>query len=226
VALDSRTGNLLWRTARHKSIHRDAGNCRTPAVRTVGDHPTIVVWGYEDLSGYDPASGRELWSHQVGKFGEMNNPVCSLISDDKRFYLVGARMTLALASDKLPGKALPVEWRSETSDGAQCASPVVVGGLLFAISDVGTAYCMDATTGETLWRQRLGKQHYASVVNIGDRIYYCNTRGLTTVVAAARQYRELAANGLGELTYASSAPVDGRLFIRTGKHLYCIAEGR
>jgi len=154
----------------------------------------------------------------------MNNPVASLVSDDKCLYLAGPRKTMALAMDKLATDDSPVVWEQKTSDGAQCPSPVVKDGLLFAISDVGTAYCLDAKTGEALWRERLRKQHYASPITIGDRVYFCNTSGLTIVVACDREYRKIAENDLGELTYASFAPVDGRLFIRTAESLYCVQE--
>ena len=222
AAVDCDTGDIRWKTERGKSIHRYAGNCRTPSVKMIGGRRVIVVWGHTDISGYDPSTGRELWSHEIGDLGEMNNPVTSIVSDDRRFYLAGPRATLAVAREELPTKQDPVVWSEDTSDGAQCPSPVLAGGLLFAVSDVGTAYCMDALTGRTVWRERLRKQHYASPVVIGNRVYFTDTRGKTTVVTCEPKFRHIADNDLSEVTYASMAPVDGRLYIRTQENLYCI----
>jgi outer membrane protein assembly factor BamB len=184
----------------------------------------IVVWGYEDLSGYDPDTGRELWSHAIGDLGTGGNPVASAVSDEKHLFLVGPSETVCLDRGKLAGPGPPIRWREYADDGAQCASPVVKNGLLFAVSDNGTAYCLETRTGKLLWIQDLEQQHYASVTAVGDRIYFCDSRGRTTVVACERTYRFLSRSDLGEQTYASFAPVDGDLFIRTQKHLYCLRD--
>jgi hypothetical protein len=54
AAVDGRSGKPLWRTERRKKVHTYAGNCRTPSVLTIGGRDTLVVWGLQDLSGYDP----------------------------------------------------------------------------------------------------------------------------------------------------------------------------
>src|SRR5262249_2936581 len=136
----------------------------------------------------------------------------------------GPYKTLCLANNKLTGSGTATEWQQDTDDGAQCSSPVVKNGLLFAVSDNGYAYCLDAQTGQPLWSKDLQEQHYASVTAIGDRIYFCSSHGRTTVVACDRTYRVLTRNDLREQTYASFAPADDDLFIRTRKHLYRLRE--
>ena len=39
-------------------------------------------------------------------------------------------------------------------------------------------------------------------------------------------FRKVATNDLDEAIYASTAPVDGQLFVRTAGHVWCIAEGQ
>ena len=46
--------------------------------------------------------------------------------------------------------------------------------------------------------------------------------GIGVVVQAGKEFKQLATNDLKEKTYASPAIADGRLYIRTWKHLYCI----
>lgn len=224
AALDCETGKLLWKTSRNKKVHSYAGNCRTPAVKELQGRKVIVVWGFEDISGYDTVTGHELWSHDLGDFGSGSNPVASMVSDDKRLYLVGPEKTVAVAIAKLGGRDSPVAWQREIYDGAQCCSPVVQDGLLFAVSDNGTAYCIDLASGQTLWRQQFGRQHYASPIATANRVYFCDSRGRTTVVSCDRSYSRIALNDLGELTHASFAPAGSQLFIRTKRHLYCVRE--
>jgi outer membrane protein assembly factor BamB len=95
--------------------------------------------------------------------------------------------------------------------------------MLFGVSDGGMASCLDARSGRVLWRERLEGDYRASVAATGDRVYFLNTTGLTTVVACADAFREIARNDLGgEETCASMAGADGRWFLRTTDHLYCI----
>ncbi len=224
AAFDTATGEQRWLVERGKKIHPDAGNCRTPSVVDVGGRPTLVVWGLEDLSGYDPETGEELWSHDLGSFGEGGNPVSSVIRDDARLYLLGPHRGVAVAIDRLAAAGNPVVWDHPVRGGAQCSSPVLVGGMLFAVSDSGSAYCLDAATGRELWRYNLGGQHYASPISAGNAVYFSSTLGVTTVVAAQPEYRELSRNGLPEGIYASAAPVNECLYIRTSAAVYCIAD--
>jgi outer membrane protein assembly factor BamB len=91
-------------------------------------------------------------------------------------------------------------------------------------ADTGKITCVDAATGATVWTKSLKGQFFSSVVAAGDKAYLSNLSGVTTVVAIDRTFRQLAENDLLEPIYASLAPVDGRLFIRTTGHLYCIGR--
>jgi outer membrane protein assembly factor BamB len=112
----------------------------------------------------------------------------------------------------------------ELSDGPQCASPVLCNGLLFGVSDGGTAYCLEAATCRELWHQDLYGQHYASLVATRRHVYLCSTGGHTTLLASERQPRVVAEGELPEGIHASPALVDGELFLRTTGRLYCIRE--
>ena len=83
---------------------------------------------------------------------------------------------------------------------------------------------------ETVYLERVKSKgpkgdSWSSMVRSGDRIYILNQSGDCYVLRASPKFEVLATNGLGsELTNASLAVSDGRLFIRTHEHLYCIAK--
>ena len=56
--------------------------------------------------------------------------------------------------------------------------------------------------------------------------YIHQYRGKTFVVAAQPEYKLLATNDMGVRDTFNASPVvaDGRLFLRSNKHLYCIDE--
>ena len=101
-------------------------------------------------------------------------------------------------------------------------SPLLIGDELYIVNDAGIASCLDAKTGDTRWQQRLGGNYSASPVFADGRIYFLSEEGVTTVVAAGREFRKLATNTLDGSTLASMAVSGGSMFIRTSSHLYRI----
>src|SRR6185295_15947682 len=78
-------------------------------------------------------------------------------------------------------------------------SPVLTDDLLFMVDDGGIASCVDAKTGDVLWAERItSKTSYSAAPIWGaGRIYFCSEDGLTTVIAASREFKVLATNQLG-----------------------------
>jgi outer membrane protein assembly factor BamB len=94
--------------------------------------------------------------------------------------------------------------------------------MLFTVTDAGVAAAIRADSGETLWRRRLPGHYFASLVASPSAVYFTNSDGLTTVIAAEPVFRQIAQNDLGEETMASPAAAGGELFVRTSGGLYAI----
>ena len=62
------------------------------------------------------------------------------------------------------------------------------------------------------------------MVHAGGRLYVMTQNGDTHVFAASPKYELLATNRLGECLNSSIAVSNGELFLRTWKHLYCLAK--
>jgi outer membrane protein assembly factor BamB len=86
--------------------------------------------------------------------------------------------------------------------------------------------CLEAATGEIVWRERVPGTYSASPVAAEGRLYFTSDAGETTVVAAGPRFEVLATNPLGEPVQASAAVSRGQLFIRTASHLFAIGEAR
>jgi hypothetical protein len=228
TALDPASGKRLWTTPL-ASWPGSEGQHRTPVAATVRGRQVLLLWGWEGvekedaLRVYDAQTGDPLWSHPVSTNGEQ---VASLVVSGTTAHLLNSRWAMAIDLAKL-SRGEPPELRSTDlkRKGPYASSPVLVDGRLFMVSHYGHATCLDASSGDILWRKRLGgKEYLASVVAAGDRVYFCNNRGLTTVVAAEDEFRRLAENRLPEPIVATPAPVGGRLYLRTANHLWCIGE--
>ena len=104
-------------------------------------------------------------------------------------------------------------------------SPLLVDDIVYLLKD-GPLYAIHAKTGKEIYQKPLGaKQIYRGhMVAADEKIYIVGREGVGIVVQAGKEFKILATNDLKEVTYASPAIADGRLYIRTWKHLYCIGS--
>jgi outer membrane protein assembly factor BamB len=193
----------------------------TPLLWQRAGRQEVVVMGGLVLDAYDPASGRRMW-HLPELEG--NRVITGPVAADGLIYLTqGMRRPLLAVRPGGDGLRGPgdVVWR-HTEATPDSPTPVVWRGLLYLVTDQGIAKCLDARSGEMKWTERLKGAYRASPLAAGDRIYFLNTKGLTTVVAAGAQFQRLAENPLDDTTFASLAASDGRLYLRGNKSLYAI----
>jgi outer membrane protein assembly factor BamB len=118
-----------------------------------------------------------------------------------------------------------VVWRIKRKE-RDVSSPVLAGDHLYTVSRTGIATCVDAKTGDQLWRERLGGEPSASLVAVDGKLLIVSHDGTAYVVAADPKFSLLATNKLGDDDQfrASPAVVDGQLFIRSDRRLYCIEK--
>jgi outer membrane protein assembly factor BamB len=192
-------------------------------IQSVNGREVVIVHGWHDLKGYDLKTGEEMWSYPMEHGGK--HLVASLACDEDRVVVTGAKRVIALSLSMLAAGGEPLVW-SRPIPGEKSSTPVVTDGLVFLVTEPGLAYCLESSTGEVVWKERLEGRYFSSVLSVADKILFTNESGRTTVVAAARQFRSLAKNTLGESVYASIAPAGDRLFVRTSRHLYCLGQPR
>jgi outer membrane protein assembly factor BamB len=234
VALDKNTGKTVWRTERSidfKDLGPDGrpeaeGDYRkafsTPHLVTMAGEAIVVSLGSKAAYGYDPATGKELW-----RIEERSSHSASTRPVDGHglvFYPTGfaTGQLLAVRPDRKGDVACTrVVWRV-TRGVPNKPSVLLAGDLLFMINDVGILTCLEAKTGNVVWRERLDGTYSASPVSAGGRIYFFSEDGKATVIDAGRQFRRLAENHLDEGFMASPAIAGSALFLRTRTHLYRI----
>ena len=219
VALDTRTGEVRWKTPRREPFSQAYS---TPLVVKVGDRDQIVSVGAFRAAAYDPESGEELW--HVGYDDGFSNIPRPVYGHGLLYIATGFQVPSLLAV-RPDGSGdvtrTHIAWTARR--GAPLTpSPLLVGDELYVVSDLGIASCLDARTGALRWRRRLGGNYSASPVFADGRIYFQSEEGVTSVISPGTTFQSLAANHLDGITLASPAVSDGSIFIRTHTHLYRI----
>jgi outer membrane protein assembly factor BamB len=238
AALDKGTGKTVWRTDRttdwgdldengqpqREGDFRKAYNTPLVVARGPGVAPQLISVGSRAAYGYDLATGRELWKVGFRGFSTAPSPVWA---QDLAFITTGQGHTelWAVRTDgegEVTGSH--VAWRYG-HDVPLTPSPLVVDGLLYMVSDSGTATCLEATSGALVWSARVPGNYAASPVLADGRLYFCSQQGKTSVVKPGRSFELLATNVLDTGCMASPAVAGEALYLRTKTHLYRLAAG-
>ena len=230
AALDVRSGKELWRTARN-----DVPTFSTPAVAPYtsggGRYEQVVVNGWKEIGGYDPSTGKQLWTLRGG--GDI--PVPTPVFLDGLVVITNAhgsmRPIYAVRTDAagdITESRAGIAW-SQDRAGNYMQTPLLHQGLAYLCFDNGVLSVYQLKTGERVYQQRLGggtSGFSSSAVAAGGRLYITNEDGRTYVLSLGGEYKLLAENELGETVMATAAISEGVLYIRGRKHLFAIASGR
>jgi outer membrane protein assembly factor BamB len=224
VAHDARNGHQRWKTMRMTSATRESCDSYvTPILWHNGGRLELVVLGGRMLDAYDPATGEVYWQ-LPGLIGS-RTITGAVAGDGMIFATQGMGRPMLAVRPGGDGRRTRKDVVWQFSQGTpDCSTPVVWGQSVFFVTNEGIARCLDAKTGRLQWKERLKGEYRASPVAANGRVYFLNTKGLTTVMAASPRPSRLAENQLNADTMASPAISDGRFYLRGRKTLYCIGR--
>jgi hypothetical protein len=219
-------GEQVWRTARD-----EISTWGTPTVVRAGSTDVLVTNG-PTIRGYDPATGKLLWT--LGPNSEI--AVATPVGGDGLVFVTGgyppARPVYAIRPTASGDLSLPKDQTSSESivwsnaEGTYIPTPIYYEGILYTCNNPGILTAYDAKTGERIYRARLGGggSFSASPVAADGRLYFANEDGDVFVVRAGRSYQELAKNQVKEVIMGTPAIADGLIVIRTLGHVYGVGE--
>jgi outer membrane protein assembly factor BamB len=222
TALNRKTGKIAWQTDR-PPFEGNTFSFATPLEIEHQGKKQIVCPGANFTSSYDPTTGKELWYVDTSHtWSIVPRPV---FSHGLVFVITGYGKPNELLAIKVDGTGnvtdSHIAWR-EKKAAPYNPSPLIIGDELYTMSDKGIATCFDVATGKVHWRERVGGNQSSSPLYAEGRIYFQSEEGEGVVIAAGKEFKELARNDLKERSLASYAVGDGALFIRTAEHLYRI----
>ncbi len=227
-ALDQATGKQLWK-AEGATLENVFG---TPMLAQSGTQTDVLLAVPDELWALNADTGKLRWYVETGLSG---NIAPSVVVGDGMAYAFGGFPKLAAVAVRLGGKGdmtkTNLAWSSYNS--SYVPTPVLQAGKLYFASDAGFATCLDAKSGELVFKERLpgasasgrGKPFYASAVLANENVYAVSRRNGTFVFAAQPGFKLVAQNKFsGDDTDFNAAPaLSGRqLFLRSNRTLYCI----
>jgi outer membrane protein assembly factor BamB len=135
----------------------------------------------------------------------------------------GASGDISLPKDATSSAA--IAW-SNDREGTYIPTPLLYRDILYTLNSNGILIAYHATTGERLYRARVGGgvAFSASPIAADGRLYFASEDGDVYIAKAGPEYGELGKYPMNEVIMATPAISDGLIIVRTLKHLYGIGE--
>ena len=228
VAVDTRTGETLWRQDRDEDT-----SWSSPYIAEHQGRVQVITSAGGYVRSNDLESGEEIWRSA----GMTPHPIPTPVHGHGLVFTAsgtGERrirvITLDAVGDVTGTDA--IVWQLDRA-APYNPSPLLWDNELYLVRDGGLRRgtsrfsAFEATTGRPHYLQTRLPSSYtvkASPVGAGDKIYLATEEGDVIVVRRGPEYEVLAVNSMDEMFLASPAVVDGELFLRGQEHLFCISD--
>lgn len=229
VGIDTETGKELWRSEA-TGLDNMWG---TPVLAEVSEGRTDLVMAVpREVWGLDPKTGKLLW--YVDASGSDQAQSSPVVTGDKVYAVTGRGGGSVAVDVSENAKDSNVEWTGRET--GSYASPIRLGDKLYNIAG-GVVSVIDAESGRSISRARLegaasgggrgGSSDYPSPVVAGDYLYYINGKGHTFVFSLGDEIEQVSLNVVtteDESFGGSPAVANNKMYLRSSKHIYCIAD--
>ncbi|HEY6614029.1 MAG TPA: PQQ-binding-like beta-propeller repeat protein [Vicinamibacterales bacterium] len=219
VAYDKKTGKEVWNTKRTVEI-----SWSTPVLVQGGGRTELVTNGNELIIAYDPGTGKELWRTTGVQSNAIHTP---LVGHGLVILTAGypAKKVIALRPGPVPD-GQRVAWEYSKGTG-YVISNIVYGDYLYLFTDNGIVTCLDPKTGAVKYeggRIPVPARFMGSPVAFAGLVAMTSEAGETFMLKAGPTHEIVGKNSVDEAVYSSPAIANGRIYIRTDKHLFAIGK--
>jgi len=231
AALDKKTGKEIWKHERPSDAQKESRHSyASPVMYRDGDQSFLVVHGSDYISAHSLEDGSEIW-RCGGLQKESYNPFYRFVATPA----VGDGLIVAPSAKGGPVLGLEPGGKGDitgsdkfqrwklSGDTPDVPSPLIHEGLVYLCRENGILLCLDAKTGEVVYKERANEgRHRGSPVYADGKIFLTAMDGVVTVIKAGRKFEILAKNHFGEPQSASPVIADGVLYLRTNEALYAV----
>jgi outer membrane protein assembly factor BamB len=223
VAVDRTNGGIVWELPRETVV---SNAYATPCTYAAADGSRQLIFTSEahGFTAIEARTGRIIW--ELGDALDARAIASPVLAGN---LIIGTCKSKLVAID--PGKS-DEGWQPEVvyqlprRVSPYVPTPVYLEGLLYNFVDNGYVVCVEATTGNVLWREKPAGKYFGSPILLGDRLYCMSTGGQVVVIRAGRSYQLLALNEMAEGSHATPAVDGGQLFLRTFSTLMSIGGAK
>ena len=194
----------------------------SPVLMTVeGTKKVVTPTGSNNLIGVNLADGKPLWQVKLEGGSYFPNYSTPLIDGAMVYYSVtggkGAKGNfIALKIEKKgDGFTATQVWKKPFA-AAGYHTPLLKDGLLFGVSSGKTFFCLDAKTGDELWKDKTTRGECGSILDAGPVLLSLTSdKQLVAFKASNKEYMELAKYTVSDAeTWSVPILAGNRIFVK------------
>ena len=220
AALDLKTGATRWQGG-------DFGNSQSsPVLIKVDGEEQVACVLEKAVAGFDPASGRLLWSHpHENRGGDITSTL--IWGDDNLLFFSGAYQggsrTLQLSREN--GATVVKQLWFHSQLRVHHTNVMRIGDYVYASNGDfgGTIYlCLNIRTGQIMWRER--SMPRANALLVGDRVILLDEEGVLHLVNLSPDGLKIACSFqvLDHLAWTPPSIAGTRLYVRDRKSIAAV----
>jgi outer membrane protein assembly factor BamB len=221
VCLEKSTGKVVW-----TSQDDTAGNA-APILAFLGGVRQVISFTASGLVGLNAGDGTLLWrvplDTRLGR--HVTTPVVvgeRVLVGSYRLGLVAVKVTRDAGDFKAE-----IAWTRKDL-ATNFSSPVAVDGYVYGVGPNQNVYCVKAADGELAWSQEKliqggGERAFASFLVMGQNLLMLSDGGELILFASKPAGFEWISRAQAcGVTWCSPAYVNGRLYLRDARALFCL----
>ena len=220
VAMDAKTGVNLWKLDR-----TNEPGWASPMIFQMGEGTEPVVWvqSSDRVSVVNLKTGALIWESE-GRTGT----VASAVIQDNRVFFPRSGTTAVEFNSAGQFNEL---W-SSSRVAANSSSAVVDGNQIYTLGRGGVLNCANASSGEPIWKARVGGNYWSTPVVANQRMYLFSQEGVVSVVDLSDdrgddEQRTISTYEFeGEVFLGSPAISGNAILMRSDKYLYKFAADK
>jgi len=244
IAVDKNTGEYLWDWADMDVILH--GQWSSAAYGNIAGRDQMIFPGGDGwVYSLNPKDGKLLWKFnanppdsvwELGGYATKNNIIATPV-------VVGDSVYLGVGQDPEHGSGIGHLYRIDatgTGDVTETAAKwhygdknfgrtmstcAVKDGLVYVGDLEGYFYCIDAETGELVWKEDLAAALWGSALLVDDKVYIGDEDGELLIMKQGREQKVLGTYEFDSSIYTTPVAANGVLYVTTKSKLYAIQKG-
>jgi outer membrane protein assembly factor BamB len=218
IAVDKKTGDLIWASNIHTNKKNSYGYHATPVLYDYEGNRCTLLFSGIGLSLVGVKTGKQLWFYEWGRTNTAN---CAdpIVIEDKVFLSAGYLVDKG-ALLEITGSVPSVIWENENM-GSEFSASVYVDGYLYQLRSI------DVNTGDVMWEKEM---KMASLMAADDKLIILEEDGTLHIAEATpSSYQEISSGDVlgGELKvrtfYTPPVLYKGKIYCRNmNGDLICI----
>ena len=235
VALDKRTGKLLWKALSAS----EPGYC-SPMILQAGGVRQLIIWHSESINSLNPDSGQVYWSQPLQPDWSM--AIATPRSDGKHLFagaIIMKSALLELAQDK-PDATVVWEGQKDRGIAPTTSTPFLEDGYLYGVDREGELRCVELATGKQVWTTYAATTKGAATDNAtaflvkqADRFFLFNELGQLVIARLTPAgYQELSRGQIIEpagtsqrrpIVWSHPAFANRCVYVRNDREIVCVS---